>query len=173
MLCIRMTLKTLHLISFNFRLTFLECSSTVLRSVFKRSGSVSELIVLKIIPMKVIACLYRSVMTWSVDQTIVKMKKKNQIIVSVMMWGRPEFLNDRNLEHRFKGFWENSAVRSSKNFARRIPMLGIEPGPWRRERQILTTRPHGMSVLLKLSSTSVVALTYRHNNIFLKTLFLR
>ena len=55
MLCIRVTLKTLHLISFNFRLTFLECSSTVLRSVFKRSGSVSELIVLKIIAKKVIA----------------------------------------------------------------------------------------------------------------------
>ena len=28
-------------------------------------------------------------MTWSVDQTIVKMKKKNQIIVTVMMWGDP------------------------------------------------------------------------------------
>ena len=55
MLCIRMTLKTLHLISFNFRLTFLESSSTVLRSIFKTSGSVSELIVLKIIPKKVIA----------------------------------------------------------------------------------------------------------------------
>ena len=55
MLCITAALKTSHLISFNFRLTFLECSSTVLRSVFKRSGSVSELIVLKIIPKKVIA----------------------------------------------------------------------------------------------------------------------
>ena len=43
-------------------------------------------------------------MTWSVDQTIVKMKKKNHIIVIVMMWGRPEFINDRNLERRFKGF---------------------------------------------------------------------
>ena len=50
MLCITAALKTSHLISFNFRLTFLECSSTALRSVFKRSGSVSELIVLKIIP---------------------------------------------------------------------------------------------------------------------------
>ena len=70
-------------------------------------------------------------MTWSVDQTIVKMKKKNQIIVIVMMWGRPEFINDRKLERRFKGFREYSAVRSSKNFARGIPMPGIEPGPWR------------------------------------------
>ena len=43
-------------------------------------------------------------MTWSVDQTIVKMKKKNQIIVIVMMWGSPEFINDRNLKRRFKGF---------------------------------------------------------------------
>ena len=76
-------------------------------------------------------------MTWSVDQTIVKMKKKNQIIVIVMMWGRPEFINDRNLKGRFKGFWEDSAVRSSKNFARRIPMPGIEPGPWRWKSQIL------------------------------------
>ena len=47
--------NTLHLISFNFRLTFLECSSTFLRSVSKTSGSVPELIVLKIIPKKVIA----------------------------------------------------------------------------------------------------------------------
>ena len=76
MLCIRVTLKTLHLISFNFRLTFLECCSTVLRSVFKRSGSVSELIVLKIIPKKVIQCLFCSVMTLSVDQTIVLIKKE-------------------------------------------------------------------------------------------------
>ena len=36
-------------------LIFLECSSTALRSVFKRSGSVSESIVLKIIPKKEIA----------------------------------------------------------------------------------------------------------------------
>ena len=36
-------------------LTFLECSSTALRSVFKSSGSVSESIVLKIIPKKEIA----------------------------------------------------------------------------------------------------------------------
>ena len=50
-------------------------------------------------------------MTWSVDQTIVKMKKKKQIIVIEMMWGRPEFINDRNLKRRFKGFWEDSAVR--------------------------------------------------------------
>ena len=70
-------------------------------------------------------------MTWSVDQTIVKMKKKNQIIVIVMMWGRPEFINDRKLERKFKGFKEDSAVRSSKNFPRGIPMPGIEPGPWR------------------------------------------
>ena len=76
MLCIRVTLKTLHLISFNFRLTFLECCSTVLRSVFKRSGSVSELIVLKIIPKKVIQCLFCSVMTLSVDQTIVLIEKE-------------------------------------------------------------------------------------------------
>ena len=55
MLSITAALKTSHLISFNFRLTFLECSSTVLRSVFKRSGSVSESIVLKIIPKKEIA----------------------------------------------------------------------------------------------------------------------
>ena len=48
-------------------------------------------------------------MTWSVDQTIVKMKKKNQIIVIVMMWGRPEFINDRNLKRRFKG--EDAFVR--------------------------------------------------------------
>ena len=78
MLSITAALKTSHLISFNFRLTFLECSSTVLRSVFKRSGSVSELIVLKIIPKKVLQCFYSSVMTWSVDQTIVKMKKKTR-----------------------------------------------------------------------------------------------
>ena len=25
----------------------------------------------------------------------------------------------------------------------KFPMPEIEPGPWRRERQILTTRPHG------------------------------
>ena len=104
MFCIRVTLKTLHLISFNFRLTFLECSSTVLRSVFKRSGSVSELIVLKIVAKKVIVVSLQKCYDVSVDQTVVKMKKKNQIIVIVMMWGRPKFINDRNLEHRFKGF---------------------------------------------------------------------
>ena len=131
MLCIRVTLKTLHLISFNFRLTFLECSSMVLKSVFKRSGSVSELIVLKIIPKKVIAMSLQKSYDVSVVQTIVKMKKKNQIIVMVMIWGRPEFINDRKLELRFKGFKENSVVRSSKNFARRISMPGIEPEPWR------------------------------------------
>ena len=116
-------------------------------------------------------CLYRSVMTWSVDQTIVKMKKKNQIIVIVMMWGRPEFINDRNLKRRLKGFWEDSAVRSSKNFARSIPMPGIEPGQWRWERQIITTRPHEMSMVEKLSSTSVVALTFRHHDIVQKYCF--
>ena len=36
-------------------LTFLECFSKALKSVFKRSGSVSESIVLKIIPKKEIA----------------------------------------------------------------------------------------------------------------------
>ena len=142
MLCIRVTLKTLHLISFNFRLTFLECSSMVLKSVFKRSGSVSELIVLKIIPKKVIAVSLQKSYDVSVDQTIVKMKKKNQIIVIVMMWGRPEFMNDRNLKRRFKGFWEDSAVRSSKNFAKGIPMPGIKPGPWRWKRQILIDEFH-------------------------------
>ena len=81
-------------------------------------------------------------MTWSEDQTIVKMKKKNQIIVIVMMWGRPEFINDRNLKRRFKGFWEDSAVRSSKNFARGIPMPGMEPVPWRWKRQILIDEFH-------------------------------
>ena len=104
MLCISVTVKTLHLISFNFRLTILECSSTVLRSVFKRSGSVSELIVLKIIPKKVIAVSLQKYYDVSVDQTIVKMKKKNQIIVTVMMWGRPEFINERILERRFNSF---------------------------------------------------------------------
>ena len=104
MSCIRVTLKTLHLISFNFRLTFLECSSTVLRSVFKRSGSVSELIVLKIIPKKVIAVSLQKWYDVSVDQTIVKMKKKNQIIVIVMMWGRPEFINDKNLGRSSRAF---------------------------------------------------------------------
>ena len=104
MLCISVTVKTLHLIWFNFRLTFLVCSSTVLRSVFKRSGSVSELIVLKIIPNKVIAVSLQKCYDVSVDQTIVKMNKKNRIIVTVMMWERPEFINDRNLERRFKGF---------------------------------------------------------------------
>ena len=74
------------------------------KSVFKRSGSVSELIVLKIIPNKVIAVSLQKCYDVSVDQTIVKMKKKNRIIVTVMMWGRPEFINDRNLERRFKGF---------------------------------------------------------------------
>ena len=78
----------------------------------------------------------------SVDQTTVKIKKKNQIIVTVMMWGRPEFINDRNLERRFKGFWEDSAVRSSKNFARGIPMPGMEPVPWRWKRQILIDEFH-------------------------------
>ena len=65
----------------------------------------------------------------------------------VMMWGRHEFINDRNLERRFKGFREDSAVRSSKNFSRRIPMPGIEPGPWPWERKILNTRPHGMCIV--------------------------
>ena len=142
MLCIRVTLKTLHLISFNFRLTFLECSSMVLKSVFKRSGSVSELIVLKIIPKKVIAMSLQKSYDVSVDQTIVKMKKKNQIIVIVMMWGRTEFMNDRNLKRRFKGFWEDSAVRSSKNFAKGIPMPGIKPGPRGWKRQILIDEFH-------------------------------
>ena len=49
-------------------LTFLECSSTALRSVFKSSASLSELIVLKI------------------------------------MWGRHEFINDRNLGRRSIAF---------------------------------------------------------------------
>ena len=112
-----------------------------------------------------LSCRIADVFKNNFDQTIGKMKKKNHIIVIVMMWGRPEFINDRNLKRRFKGFWEDSAVRSSKNFARRIPMPGIEPGPWRWERQILTTRPHGMSMVEKLSSTSVVALTFRHHDI--------
>ena len=97
MLCIRVTLKTLHLISFNFKLTFLECFSTVLKSVFKRSGSVSELLFLKIIRKKVIAVSLQKCYDVSVDQTIVKMKKKNKIKVIVIMWGRHEFINDRNL----------------------------------------------------------------------------
>ena len=114
----------------------------VLRSVFRRSGSVSELIVLKIIAKKVIAVSLQKWYDVSVDQTIVKMKKKNQIIVIVMRWGRPEFINDSYLERRFMGFWEDSAVRSSKNFARGIPMPGIEPGPWRWKRQILIDEFH-------------------------------
>ena len=114
---------------------------------FQKSGSVSELIVLKIIAKKVIAVSLQKLYDVSGDQTIVKMKKKNQIIVIVMMLGRPEFINDRNLERRFMGFWEDSAVRSSKNFARGIPMLGIETGSWWWKRQILTTRPHGMSIV--------------------------
>ena len=89
-----------------------------------------------------LSCRIADVFKNNFDQTIVKMKKKNHIIVIVMMWGRPEFINDRNLKRRFKGFWEDSAVRSSKNFARRIPMPGIEPGPWRWKRQILIDEFH-------------------------------
>ena len=48
----------------------------VLRSVFKRSGSVSKLIVQKIIPRKVIAVSLQKCYDVSIDQTIVKMKKK-------------------------------------------------------------------------------------------------
>ena len=57
-------------------------------------------------------------------------------------------------------FWEDSAVRALKNIAPRIPMPLIELVPWRwaRECQMLTTRPHGMSNVHKLSSTAVVAL---------------
>ena len=43
-----MTLNTLHLLAFNFKLTFLELSSKLVRSVCKASASESELIVLKI-----------------------------------------------------------------------------------------------------------------------------
>ena len=76
----------------------------VLRSVFKRSGSVSELLFLKIIRKKVIAVSLQKCYDVSVDQTIVKMEKKNKIKVIVMMWGRPEFINDRNFKRRFKDF---------------------------------------------------------------------
>ena len=54
LLCLPVTLNPLHLFSLNFRLTFLELSSKFLRSLCKGSASVSELIVLKIIPNKVI-----------------------------------------------------------------------------------------------------------------------
>ena len=30
-----------------------------------------------------------------------------------------------------------------------LPMPGIEPGPWRWERQILATRPHGILILIQ------------------------
>ena len=46
-LCLRVTLTTLHLLVFNFRLAFLELSSKLVRSVCKASASKYELIVLK------------------------------------------------------------------------------------------------------------------------------
>ena len=85
--------------------------------------------------------------------------------------GRHEFINDWNLGRKSNCFWADSAVRALKNIAPRIPIPGIELGPWRWERQILTTRPHGMSIVQKFSSTSVVALTFRHNDIFQKLCF--
>ena len=95
----------------------------------------------------------------------------SELIVLKIMWGRHEFINDWNLGRKSNCFWEDSAVRALKNIAPRIPIPGIELGPWRWERQILTTRPHGMSIVQKFSSTSVVALTFRHNDIFQKLCF--
>ena len=141
MLCIRVTPNTLHLISFDFRFTFLECSSTFLRSVFKRFGSLSELIFLRIILKKVTAVSLLKCYDGAVDQTIVKIKKKNWIVVMVMMWWRHEFINDRNLWRRFKGFGMILAFRSLKNFTHWIPMLGIKPGPWRWELAVREVDP--------------------------------
>ena len=56
-------------------------------------------------------------MTLSVDQTVVKIKEKKQIIVIVMMWGRHEFINERKLESRFKGLGRTLEVRSLNDFA--------------------------------------------------------
>ena len=43
-------------------------------------------------------------MTFSVNQTIVKIKKKNWIVVMVMIWWRYQFINAKNLERRARAF---------------------------------------------------------------------
>ena len=98
----------------------------------------------------------------------------SELIVLKIMWGRHEFINDRNgdvgklLLRRFCSSGPLKAI------APRIPNPGISGhGGELESARSLTTTPHGMSSVQKFSSTSVVALTFRHNDICSKILILR